>query len=47
MSVVAERIAELFTHACTGSWTGMEFVAFGDTVPARFPGIGEASVRIA
>lgn len=30
----------------TGSWTGMDFVAPGDTVLARFPGIGEASVRI-
>ena len=30
----------------TGSWTGMEFVAPGDAVLARFPGIGEASVRI-
>lgn len=30
----------------TGSWTGMEFVSPGQTVVARFPGIGEASVRI-
>ena len=30
----------------TGSWTGMEFVAPGDTVRVRFPGIGEASLRI-
>jgi 2-keto-4-pentenoate hydratase len=30
----------------TGSWTGMEFVKPGQTVVARFPGIGEASVRI-
>ncbi len=30
----------------TGSWTGMEFVQPGDSVIARFPGIGEASVRI-
>ena len=30
----------------TGSWTGMEFVAPGDAVLARFPGIGEAGVRI-
>jgi 2-keto-4-pentenoate hydratase len=30
----------------TGSWTGMEFVAQGDTVLARFAGIGEASVQI-
>lgn len=30
----------------TGSWTGMEFVNPGQTVVARFPGIGEASVRI-
>jgi 2-keto-4-pentenoate hydratase len=38
------RAGDLVT---TGSWTGMEFVAPGDTVLARFPGIGEASVRIA
>jgi len=31
----------------TGSWTGMCFVAAGDEVVARFPGIGEASLRIA
>ena len=30
----------------TGSWTGMEFVAPGDRVLVRFPGIGEASLRI-
>jgi 2-keto-4-pentenoate hydratase len=30
----------------TGSWTGMEFVSAGDTVEARFPGIGKAIVRI-
>ena len=30
----------------TGSWTGMQFVAPGDLVEARFPGIGEASLRI-
>ena len=30
----------------TGSWTGMQFVAQGDEVLARFPGIGEASLRI-
>lgn len=30
----------------TGSWTGMEFVKPGQSVVARFPGIGEASVRI-
>jgi 2-keto-4-pentenoate hydratase len=30
----------------TGSWTGMDFVSAGDKVLARFPGIGEASVRI-
>ena len=29
----------------TGSWTGMEFVKPGDAVTAKFPGIGEASVR--
>ncbi|MBI3372822.1 MAG: fumarylacetoacetate hydrolase family protein [Betaproteobacteria bacterium] len=31
----------------TGSWTGMEFVLPGAQVVARFPGIGEASVRLA
>lgn len=31
----------------TGSWTGMEFVSPGDVVVARFPGIGEATVRFA
>ncbi len=31
----------------TGSWTGMEHVAPGDSVLARFPGIGEASLKIA
>ena len=30
----------------TGSWTGMEFVSAGDDVVARFPGIGEARLRI-
>ncbi len=30
----------------TGSWTGMERVSAGDTVEVRFPGIGEATVRI-
>ena len=29
----------------TGSWTGMEFARPGDDVVARFPGIGEATVR--
>ncbi len=31
----------------TGSWTGIDFVSRGDLVVARFPGIGEASLRIA
>jgi 2-keto-4-pentenoate hydratase len=31
----------------TGSWTGMEFASPGDQVTARFPGIGEASLKIA
>lgn len=31
----------------TGSWTGMESVVPGDSVLARFPGIGEASLKIA
>lgn len=30
----------------TGAWTGMEIAAAGDQVTARFPGIGEAAVRI-
>lgn len=30
----------------TGSWTGMRFIAPGAEVCARFPGIGEARVRI-
>ena len=30
----------------TGSWGGMHLVAPGDEVLARFPGIGEAAVRI-
>lgn len=30
----------------TGSWGGMRFAAPGDEVIARFPGIGEAAVRI-
>jgi 2-keto-4-pentenoate hydratase len=30
----------------TGAWTGLEEVKAGDTVTARFPGIGEATVRI-
>ncbi len=29
----------------TGAWTGMHFVEPGATVVARFPGVGEASVR--
>ncbi len=31
----------------TGAWTGLEIAKPGDEVTARFPGIGEASVRIA
>jgi 2-keto-4-pentenoate hydratase len=31
----------------TGSWTGMELVSPGAEVTARFPGIGEACVRLA
>jgi 2-keto-4-pentenoate hydratase len=30
----------------TGAWTGLEIAKAGDQVTARFPGIGEASVRI-
>jgi len=30
----------------TGSWGGLHFAAAGDEVIARFPGIGESSVRI-
>jgi 2-keto-4-pentenoate hydratase len=30
----------------TGAWTGLEIANIGDTVTARFPGIGEASVQI-
>jgi 2-keto-4-pentenoate hydratase len=30
----------------TGAWTGLEPAAAGDEVSARFPGIGEARVRI-
>jgi 2-keto-4-pentenoate hydratase len=30
----------------TGSWTGIDFVARGDLVVARFPGVGEAQLRI-
>lgn len=30
----------------TGSWTGMQFVQAGCEVVARFPGIGEARVRV-
>jgi 2-keto-4-pentenoate hydratase len=29
----------------TGAWTGLEIAQAGDEVTARFPGIGEASVR--
>ncbi len=32
--------------ATTGAWTGLEAVKAGDTVVARFPGSGEATVRI-
>ena len=37
------RAGDLVT---TGSWTGMVFAKPGDMIEARFPGIGEASVRI-
>ena len=47
MSAVAERIVELFSDAWSGHRQIEEFVAPGDTVLARFPGIGEAGVRIA
>jgi 2-keto-4-pentenoate hydratase len=30
----------------TGAWTGLEIAKTGDEVVARFPGIGEATVRI-
>lgn len=30
----------------TGSWTGLEFVLPGQEVVARFPGVGEAAVRL-
>jgi 2-keto-4-pentenoate hydratase len=30
----------------TGSWTGLEIVLPGHEVIARFPGVGEASVRL-
>jgi 2-keto-4-pentenoate hydratase len=30
----------------TGAWTGLEIAQAGDQVTARFPGIGEASVKI-
>ena len=30
----------------TGAWTGLEIAKAGDEVTARFPGIGEATVRI-
>jgi 2-keto-4-pentenoate hydratase len=30
----------------TGAWTGLEIAKLGDEVTARFPGIGEATVRI-
>jgi 2-keto-4-pentenoate hydratase len=30
----------------TGAWTGLELAKVGDEVTARFPGIGEATVRI-
>ncbi len=39
----ALRSGDLVT---TGSWTGMEFVAPGDAVLVRFPGIGEAILNI-
>jgi 2-keto-4-pentenoate hydratase len=30
----------------TGAWTGLEIAKLGDEVTAKFPGIGEATVRI-
>lgn len=39
----ALRSGDLIT---TGSWTGMEFVAPGDAVLVKFPGIGEARLNI-
>ncbi|UCE31139.1 MAG: fumarylacetoacetate hydrolase family protein [Burkholderiales bacterium] len=30
----------------TGTWTGMHFVAPGDVVEARFPGLGEARLQL-
>jgi 2-keto-4-pentenoate hydratase len=30
----------------TGAWTGMEIAKLGDEVTAKFPGIGEATVRL-
>lgn len=47
MSPVAERIAELFSDAWSGHRQIEKFVAPGDTVLARFPGMGQAGVRIA
>ena len=37
------RAGDLVT---TGAWTGLEMAKAGDVVTARFPGIGEATVRI-
>jgi 2-keto-4-pentenoate hydratase len=37
------RAGDLVT---TGAWTGLQFAKAGDVVTARFPGIGEATVRI-
>jgi 2-keto-4-pentenoate hydratase len=31
----------------TGAWTGLEIAKIGDEVTARFPGIGEATVKVA
>jgi 2-keto-4-pentenoate hydratase len=40
---VGLRAGDIIT---TGAWTGLEIAAAGDTVSARFPGIGEATVKI-
>jgi 2-keto-4-pentenoate hydratase len=30
----------------TGAWTGLEMAKIGDEVTAKFPGIGEATVKV-
>jgi 2-keto-4-pentenoate hydratase len=30
----------------TGAWTGLEIAKLGDEVTAKFPGIGEATVKV-